>query len=169
MIRKKPIYLVAIILLITSIAFLILGISPTMVEIHHVNNNITASISVRNFDNYFKRTVTTIDNVKYCSVYKREQESNKHRSTRKEFYYSVIIESSDDKSALVVQKYNNPSDANDLKDKINDAIFNKTDLKHTFLNTENIFVSFIGFLFSVIILFGGRNGNGEEYKLKDKK
>ena len=162
--RNERIYIAIIAFLVITFSFLAIGIVPTatIVEIKNNNDNITASVSVRNIDTFFKRETKTIDHVSYCSIYKEEHEVR----NRKTFSFNLIIFSSNEENALLVQKYNNSHDANILKDKLNDAIFNKQDITYTVRYYEYFFIGIVIFLAYLMVILGGRNGN--DYKDTDK-
>ena len=158
--RNEQIYIAIIAFLVITIYFIIMGIIPTatIVEIKNDNDNITASVSVRNIDTFFKRETRTIDHVSYCSIHKEEHEIR----NRKAYSFNLIIFSSNEKDALLVQRYNNFHDANVLKDKLNDAIFNKQDIKYTVRYYEYLFIAIVLFIVYFVLILGGKNGN--DYK-----
>lgn len=163
--KTERIYMATAVFFAISAFFLTTGLFPTatVVEIKNNNDNITALVSVRNIDTFFKRKAKIIEHVKYCSIQKEEHQIRNSKT----YSFNVIIFSSNEKDALLVQKYNNSRDANDLKDKLNDAIFNKKDVKYTIRYYEYFFIAIVLFLAYFMLFLGGRNGN--DYKDKAEK
>lgn len=163
--RTERKYITIMVLFFASLFFSIAGILPTatIVEIKNNNENITALVSVRNIDTFFKRKTKIIEHVKYCSIHKEEHQIRNSKT----YSFNVIIFSSNEKDALLVQKYNNSYDAKEIQDKINDAIFNKKDVKYTIRYYEYFFIAIVLFLAYFMLFLGGRNGN--DYKDKAEK
>jgi len=165
---KEQIYIFSVFLLIAVIFSLIcIGtIFPTVLEIHNVNNNLTASVTKRSFETYFNKETKTIDNVKYCSIYEKEPVKTKFSKT---YSFNVIIFSSDEKSALFIQEYNNSHDAKILKKKIDNAIYNKKEFKYTIFYYEYIFIGLFPIIFIFIFLVVGNDGFGNKHKKTNKE
>ena len=162
--KTERIYMATAVFFAISAFFLTTGLFPTatVVEIKNNNDNITASVSVRNIDTFFKRKAKIIEQVKYCSIRKEEHQIRNSKT----YSFNVIIFSSNEKDALLVQKYNNSHDAKEIQDKINDAIFNKKDVKYTIRYYEYFFIAIVLFLAYFMVFLGGRNGN--DYEDKDE-